>query len=91
MTNFPQFGEVAASAMAHNARMAAPAASTTPTPDSVTITVAHVEAALRKYLAILDYDLHKGIECDEESGADTYPDEAADLFKHLRKAVDGAS
>lgn len=54
--------------------------------ETVTVTVEQVEAALRKYLAILDYDLHKGIECDEESGADTYADEAADLYGCLISA-----
>lgn len=53
------------------------------TPESVSVTPAIVEAALRDYLAHLDYDLHKGIECGEEDGADTYPQEAADLFGSL--------
>lgn len=31
-----------------------------------------VDAALRKVIEFLDYDLHKQIECDEENGEDTY-------------------
>jgi hypothetical protein len=54
--------------------------------ETVTVTVEQVEAALRKYLAILDYDLHKGIECNEETGEDDYADEAADLYGHLISA-----
>lgn len=34
---------------------------------------AAVESALRNLLAHLDYDLHKSIERDEETGEDTYP------------------
>lgn len=61
-----------------------------PAPEpTVTVTVAQLEAALRKYLAWLDYDLHKGIECGEEDGKDTYSEEAATLFGHLRKAAGG--
>lgn len=58
-----------------------------PTPETVTVTAQQVETALRKYLALLDYDLHKGIECSEDDGEDHYPQEAADLFKRLRAAV----
>lgn len=59
------------------------------TPDSVTVTAAHVEAALRGWLAMFEYDLHKGLECGEEDGADHYPEEAADLFDRLRSAAAG--
>lgn len=61
-----------------------------PTPDpaaTVTVTAAHVEAALRGWLAMFEYDLHKGLECGEEDGADHYPEEAADLFERLRTAA----
>lgn len=54
--------------------------------ETVTVTVEQVEAALRNYLAILDYDLHKNLECGEETGEDTYADEAADLYGHLISA-----
>ncbi|MFC5268497.1 hypothetical protein ACFPJ1_40865 [Kribbella qitaiheensis] len=33
---------------------------------------AAVDKALRKVISFADYDLHKGIECDEETGEDTY-------------------
>lgn len=32
-----------------------------------------VRAALEFVITGLDYDLHKSIECDEETGEDTYP------------------
>lgn len=35
-----------------------------------------VESALRMYVAELDYDIHKGIQCGEEDGLDRYPEEA---------------
>lgn len=54
---------------------------------TVTVTMAQVEDALRTYVANLDYDTHKNLECDEESGEDTYPDEAEYLFKLLRNAA----
>lgn len=31
-----------------------------------------VDAALRQVFSWADYDLHKGIECDEDTGEDTY-------------------
>jgi hypothetical protein len=33
---------------------------------------AAVDAALRQVIGHLDYDLAKGLECDEETGEDTY-------------------
>jgi hypothetical protein len=60
-----------------------------PAEPTVTVTVKQVEAALRGYLAILDYDLHKNLECGEETGEDTYTEEAADLFDRLRDAEGG--
>lgn len=33
---------------------------------------AAVDAALRRVVEFLDYDLHKQLECDEETGEDTY-------------------
>lgn len=51
---------------------------------TVTITAAHLEAALRNWMAHVDYDLHKNFECGEEDGEDTYPDEAATVFEHLQ-------
>jgi len=32
-----------------------------------------VERALRSLISDIDYDLHKNIECDEETGDDSYP------------------
>lgn len=62
-----------------------------PVPATVTVTVAQVEAALRGYVAMLDYDIHKGLECGEEDRRDTYPEEAADLFARLRHATGEAA
>lgn len=62
----------------------------TPEP-TVTVTAAQLEAALRGYLAILDYDLHKNLECGEETGEDTYAEEADDLFARLRDAQGSAA
>jgi Arc/MetJ family transcription regulator len=31
-----------------------------------------VDAALRRVVEFLDYDLHKQLECDEETGEDMY-------------------
>ncbi len=62
----------------------------TSSPDEprIVVTVDDVEAALRNYLAHLDYDLHKGIERNEETGEDTYDAEAADLFARLATAAE---
>ncbi len=38
-----------------------------------------VETALRHTIATLDYDLHKSLECDEQTGEDTY-DEVTNTF-----------
>ncbi|MER6515134.1 hypothetical protein [Nonomuraea sp. NPDC001636] len=58
-----------------------------PTTTPQTITVDHVEAALRGWLAHFDYDLHKATECSEDDGEDTYPAEAADFFARLWAAA----
>ena len=52
---------------------------------TVTITVRQLEEALRDWLAQVDYDLHKAMQCDEETGEDTYPDEADGVFEHLQR------
>jgi hypothetical protein len=57
--------------------------------DAVTVTREDVETALRKWLAMFDYDAHKNLECSEDDGEDHYPQEAADLFKRLRTAARG--
>lgn len=46
-----------------------------------------VEAALRLVLSELDYDLHKSIESDEETGEDNYPLLAGAMFQALRKSM----
>lgn len=56
--------------------------------ERITVTVQDVEAALRGWLELFDYDLHKVTECGEDDGEDTYPGEAAHLFALLRAAVD---
>lgn len=50
----------------------------------VTVNRADIEAALRALLADLDYDLHKAIESDEETGEDGYPAVAEQMFDNLR-------
>ncbi|MFF5790229.1 hypothetical protein ACFY8P_35315 [Streptomyces sp. NPDC012693] len=52
-----------------------------------TVTVDHVETALRGWLAHFEYDLHKALECGEDDGADHYPEEAAAFFAGLVAAV----
>jgi hypothetical protein len=34
-----------------------------------------VDKALREVIAVLDYDLHKSLESDEQTGEDTYYEE----------------
>jgi hypothetical protein len=45
---------------------------TTPNPSPEPLSPAAVDAALRTVIEFLDYDLHKSLECDEETGQDTY-------------------
>jgi hypothetical protein len=52
----------------------------------VSLDRAAVDAALRKVVAHADYDLHKGIERDEESGVDTYA-EHVDRFAEAYAAA----
>lgn len=56
--------------------------------EPVTVTVDHVETALRDWLAHFEYDLHKATECGEDDGTDTYPDEAANFFACLQAATE---
>jgi hypothetical protein len=53
--------------------------------ESITITASDLEAVLRNWMAEIDYDLHKAIEMDEETGEDGYPEQAAKVFADLRK------
>lgn len=47
----------------------------------------HVEEALSRLIADLDYDTHKYLLCDEETGEDRYPELAADFIAEY-KAVE---
>jgi hypothetical protein len=39
-----------------------------------------VERALRSLISDLDYDIHKSLESDEETGLDSYPDLTAEFI-----------
>lgn len=58
---------------------------------AVTITVSQLETALRSWLTDVDYDIHKAMQCDEETGEDTYPDEAETVFAHLQRLTASAA
>lgn len=45
-----------------------------------------VDKALREVIAILDYDLHKALECDEETGEDTYHEEVIRFIQAYNEA-----
>lgn len=57
--------------------------------ESITVTATDIEGVLRAFMSDLDYDLHKGIECDEETGEDGYPEMARIMFRDLQKAANG--
>lgn len=42
-----------------------------------------IEFALRSFMANIDYDHHKYLECDELDGSDSYPDLAVQFDKDL--------
>lgn len=44
-----------------------------------------VGAALRKVIEFADYDLHKQIECDEETGEDTYAEHVERFIRHYEE------
>jgi len=48
------------------------------------VEAAKVEAAMRAFIASIDYDLHKQLECDEEDGTDRYPALAANFIATMR-------
>jgi hypothetical protein len=48
-----------------------------------------LESALRMYVAELDYDIHKGIECHEEDGLDRYPEEVEFFLRCWETAGEG--
>lgn len=45
-----------------------------------------VDAALRQVVSHIDYDTHKYLECDEDTGADTYPEHVDRFISEYRKA-----
>lgn len=49
---------------------------------------AAVDAALRQVIGHLDYDLAKGLECDEETGEDTYSVHVDRFVEEYGKAVE---
>src|SRR5690606_41864367 len=46
-------------------------------------------SALRMYIAELDYDKHKYLQCDEEAGRDRYPEEGQFLLRGWETAGGG--
>lgn len=52
---------------------------------------ARVEKALRGFLAWLDYDLHKYIECDETDGTDHYAEYAREFIRYYKQAKHAAA
>ena len=44
-----------------------------------------VDRALRLIISDLDYDLHKNLESDEETGTDVYPAIASAFIRHYNK------
>lgn len=56
-----------------------------------TVTVGHVETALRAWLTDFDYDRHKVLQCGEDDGEDHYPDEAEAFFECLLAAAGQAA
>lgn len=51
---------------------------------------ARVDAALRKVIEYLDYDVHKQLVCDEETGEDTYSEHVDRFISEYRKAANSA-
>lgn len=48
-----------------------------------------LESALRMYIAELDYDKHRYIQCDEEDGRDRYPEEVQFFLRCWETAGEG--
>lgn len=48
-----------------------------------------LESALRMYIAELDYDMHKYIQCDEVTGEDQYPKEVDFFLRCWETAGEG--
>lgn len=83
--NAPRIGDMCGGCTQYPADMTQPA----DTPR--TITVGHVETALRAWLTDFDYDAHKNLQCGEDDGQDHYPDEATAFFECLVTAVGQAA
>lgn len=56
-------------------------------PAAVTVTAAQTEAALRRWLELLDADVHASLAEPEDGGPDQYPFEAANLHRLLQAAA----
>jgi hypothetical protein len=50
-----------------------------------------VDKAFRKLIRRVDYDTHKYIECDENSGKDRYPELAKDFIEYYEAAEGDAA
>lgn len=46
----------------------------------------YVDSALRDLISRLDYDLHKYTECDEDEGADRYPELVEEFIGYYEEA-----
>ena len=53
-----------------------------------TLDRAAVDAALRQVITWLDYDLHKGLVCDEETGEDTCSEHVDRFISEYGKVVE---
>lgn len=57
---------------------------------STPIDRAAVDHALRQVVSHIDYDTHKYLECDEETGEDVYGEHVDRFVAEYNKAVQGA-
>ncbi|KDQ65718.1 hypothetical protein [Streptomyces sp. NTK 937] len=48
---------------------------------------ARLERTLRAYVAELDYDTHKGLQCGEGTGVDRYPEEVENFLRFWEAAA----
>jgi hypothetical protein len=48
-----------------------------------------VDKALRELISRVDYDTHKYLECDEDDGADRYPELVEDFIGYYEAAEEG--
>ncbi|MER5501336.1 hypothetical protein ABT096_29605 [Streptomyces sp. NPDC002561] len=55
-------------------------------PDTDELDPARLERTLRAYVAELDYDIHKGIQCGEDDGVDRYPEEVENFLRFWEAA-----